>query len=258
MQAPLKPKAIRLAAGIIGWTPPETSGMTRKRGYSLRFYRKRIRSEYTISGKHVQISLPEKTLTQTKLPYIGVLAIQGDYAAHAEALAEAEAEPVEVRKPSQLAGLDGLVLPGGESTTILKFLGRHHFFETLQQFCQAKPVFATCAGTILLAREVLHPAQRSLGVLDAAVERNAYGRQIDSAIVTAETSLPGGPLEMVFIRAPRIVRVGSEVQVLAEREGFPVLVRQGRVLAATFHPELSRDRRVHRLFVEVVASSRQE
>lgn len=196
-------------------------------------------------------------MTESKQPRIGVLAIQGDYAAHAEALAEAGAEPVEVRKPSQLAGLDGLVLPGGESTTMLKFLGRHHFFEVLQEFCRTKPVFATCAGAILLAREVLNPSQRSLGVLDAAVERNAYGRQIDSAIVTEETSLSGGPLEMVFIRAPRIVSTGKGVEVLAEREGFPVLVRQGRVMAATFHPELSRDRRVHRLFVEAVAASRQ-
>jgi 5'-phosphate synthase pdxT subunit len=195
-------------------------------------------------------------LTKAKLPRIGVLAIQGDYAAHAEALAEADSEPVEVRKSSQLVGLDGLVLPGGESTTMLKFLARHRFFESLQEFCQAKPVFATCAGTILLAREVLNPAQRSLGVLNVAVERNAYGRQIDSAIVTAETTLPGGPLEMVFIRAPRIVSVGADVEVLARREGFPVLVRQGHVMAATFHPELSRDRRVHRLFVEAVAASR--
>jgi 5'-phosphate synthase pdxT subunit len=194
-------------------------------------------------------------LTKTKLPRIGVLAIQGDYAAHAEALAEAGAEPVEVRKPSQLAGLDGLVLPGGESTTMLKFLEKHRFFETLQQFCAQKPVFSTCAGTILLAREVLNPAQQSLGVLDIAVERNAYGRQIDSAIVNAATSLPGGPLEMVFIRAPRIVSVGADVQVLAERDGFPVLVRQGRLLAATFHPELSRDRRIHRLFIGSVAAS---
>jgi len=205
---------------------------------------------------YAQPAFRGKTLTQTKLPRIGVLAIQGDYAAHAEALAEAGAEPVEVRKPSQLVGLDGLVLPGGESTTMLKFLGKHHFFEVLQEFCRTKPVFGTCAGAILLAREVLSPAQRSLGVLDAAVERNAYGRQIDSAIVTAETSLPGGPLEMVFIRAPRIVSTGAGVEVLAQREGFPVLVRQGRVMAATFHPELSRDRRVHRLFVEAVAASR--
>jgi 5'-phosphate synthase pdxT subunit len=190
-------------------------------------------------------------------PRIGVLAIQGNYASHAQALAEAGANPVEVRKPEELADLDGLVLPGGESTTMLKFLAKHRFFEALQEFCGRKPIFGTCAGAILLAREVLNPPQRSLGVLDAVVERNAYGRQIDSAIVTAETALPGGPLEMVFIRAPRIVKVGAGVQVLAQRDGFPVLVRQGSVLAATFHPELSRDRRVHRLFVEAVAASRQ-
>ncbi len=188
-------------------------------------------------------------------PAIGVLAIQGDYAAHAEALAEAGAEPVEVRKPEQLAGLDGLILPGGESTTMLKFLEKRHFFEALQKFCDSKPVFGTCAGAILLAREVLNPPQRSLGLLDAVVERNAYGRQIDSAIVTAETELPGGPLEMVFIRAPRIAKTGAGVQVLARRDGFPTLVREDRILAATFHPELSGDRRVHRLFVEIVAAA---
>jgi 5'-phosphate synthase pdxT subunit len=187
-------------------------------------------------------------------PSIGVLAIQGDYAAHAEALSESGANPVEVRKPGQLAGIDGLVLPGGESTTILRFLEKHSFFEILREFCGKKPIFGTCAGTILLAREVLNPAQRSLGILDAVVERNAYGRQIDSAIVTAETTLAGGPLEMVFIRAQRILKTGPGVNVLAERDGFPVLVSQGRVLAATFHPELSRDRRVHRLFVEAVAA----
>jgi 5'-phosphate synthase pdxT subunit len=184
-------------------------------------------------------------------PSIGVLAIQGDYAAHAEALAEAGAEPCEVRKPEQLTGLDGLILPGGESTTILKFLKRG-FFEALEEFCASHPVFGTCAGAILLAREVRNPAQRSLGLLDAIVERNAYGRQIDSTILTAETALPGGPLEMVFIRAPRIVSTGPAVEVLARRDGFPVLVRQGRIMAATFHPELSADRRVHRLFVQSV------
>lgn len=190
-------------------------------------------------------------MTQGAKPTIGVLAIQGDYAAHAAALAESGAEPVEVRKPEQLAALDGLILPGGESTTILKFL-KHGFFEALEEFCGSHPVFATCAGAILLAREVRNPAQRSLGLLDAVVERNAYGRQIDSTILTAETMLPGGPLEMVFIRAPRIVSTGPGVQVLARRDGFPVLVRQGRIMAATFHPELSHDRRIHRLFVHSV------
>ena len=193
-------------------------------------------------------------MTKARLPRIGVLAIQGDYAAHAEALAEAGAEPCEVRKPEQLAGPDGLILPGGESTTILKFL-KHRFFDALEEFCGSHPVFGTCAGAILLAREVLNPPQRSLGLLDATVERNAYGRQIDSAILTAETALPGGPLEMVFIRAPRIVSVGPGVEVLARRDGFPVLVRQGRIMAATFHPELSHDRRVHRLFVKSVTDA---
>jgi 5'-phosphate synthase pdxT subunit len=191
---------------------------------------------------------------KTKRLIIGVLAIQGNYASHAQALTEAGAAPVEVRKQEQLTGIDGLVLPGGESTTMLKFLEKHSFFETLQEFCRTKPVFGTCAGVILLAREVLNPAQRSLGVLDAIVERNAYGRQIDSVIVTAETSLAGGPLEMVFIRSPRITQTGPGVEVLARRDGFPVLVRQGRILAATFHPELGHDRRVHRLLVESVVA----
>lgn len=191
-------------------------------------------------------------------PRIGVLAIQGDYAAHAEALAEAGAEPVEVRKPEQLAGLDGLILPGGESTTVLRFLEKRQFFDLLLEFCAAKPVFGTCAGAILLAMEVRNPPQRSLGVLDAVVERNAYGRQIDSTILTAETALPGGPLEMVFIRAPRLVEAGPAVEVLARRDGSPVLVRQGNLLAATFHPELSADRRVHRLFVEAVGAARRK
>lgn len=186
---------------------------------------------------------------------IGVLAIQGDYAAHAEALADAGAFPVEVRKLEQLAGLHGLVLPGGESTTMLKFLEKHSFFDALKEFCALHPVFGTCAGTILLAHEVVNPAQRSLDVLDATVERNAYGRQIDSTILTAETDLPGGPLEMVFIRAPRIVATGQAVEVLARREGYPVLVRQGGIMAATFHPELSTDRRVHKAFVQIVSDS---
>ena len=197
------------------------------------------------------------TLTTTLPPRIGVLAIQGDYAAHAEALTEAGAEPVEVRNPQELEGLDGLILPGGESTTMLKFLERQSMFESLKEFASARPVFGTCAGAILLAREVRHPYQRSLQALDAVVERNAYGRQIDSSILTESTSLPGGPLEMVFIRAPRLVETGANVEVLARREGFPVLVRQGNLLAATFHPELSRDRRIHKLFVETVIASRQ-
>ena len=195
-------------------------------------------------------------MTEKTPPKIGVLAIQGDYASHAEALSESGAEPVEVRKPDQLADLDGLILPGGESTTILRFLEKNNFFNILQDFCGLKPVFGTCAGAILLAREVRNPAQRSLDILDAVVERNAYGRQIDSTILTAPTLLEGGPLEMVFIRAPRIVETGTGVEVLALRDNYPVMVRQGSKMAATFHPELSSDRRVHRLFVNVVNEAR--
>jgi len=199
-------------------------------------------------------------LTAERKPRIGVLALQGDYAAHAEALIEAGAIPSLVRNPEDLRldgeSLDGLILPGGESTTMLKFLERRGLFESLQEFTAVRPVFGTCAGAILLAREVRHPAQRSLGLLDAAVERNAYGRQIDSTILTEPTALPGGPLEMVFIRAPRIAETGANVEVLARREGFPVLVRQGHLLAATFHPELSQDRRVHKLFVDTVIAWR--
>jgi 5'-phosphate synthase pdxT subunit len=191
-------------------------------------------------------------------PRIGVLAIQGDFAAHARALEEAGAEAVEVRKAEQLGGLDGLILPGGESTTFLKFLERDGFLQSLQSFVEQKPAFGTCAGCILLARNVSHPAQESLAVMDISVERNAYGRQIDSAIRTGETKLPGGPLEMVYIRAPRISSVGPEVEVMAERDGYPVLVRQGKLLAATFHPELSNDRRVHQLFVDMVRETAQK
>lgn len=185
---------------------------------------------------------------------IGVLALQGDYAAHARAFSHAGARTVLVRKAEQLKDIDGLVMPGGESTTMLKFLEQDGFFDALGKFVSTTPVFATCAGCILLAREVLHPAQRSLGVFDATVERNAYGRQIDSTILTAPTELPGGPLEMVFIRAPRITRVGPDAQVLARRDSFPTLVRQGDLLLATFHPEMTADTRVQQLFLEMVAA----
>ena len=187
---------------------------------------------------------------------IGVLALQGDYEAHARAFSSAGARTVLVRKPDELKGLDGLVLPGGESTTMLKFLEAHGFFAALGEFVSNTPCFATCAGCILVAREVLRPKQRSLGVLDATVERNAYGRQIDSTILTLPTELPGGPLEMVFIRAPRITRVGPGVKVLAQRDGFPVLVRQGHLLVATFHPEMTSDTRVQLLFLEMVRRHR--
>jgi 5'-phosphate synthase pdxT subunit len=197
-------------------------------------------------------------------PSIGVLAIQGDYEAHAAALEESGAVPSLVKTPEALESIDALILPGGESTTMLRFLDRGNFFEALKVFARQKPLFGTCAGTILLAREVRNPSQRSLGLLDITVERNAYGAQRDSAILTLETKLPPLrekiSLEAVFIRAPRIVATGSGVEILAEREGFPVLVLQksgpesgqAPILAATFHPELSAGRRVHQLFVELV------
>ncbi len=194
-----------------------------------------------------------------KTPLIGVLALQGAYDAHIKALTALNAQTRLVRCATDLEVLDGLIMPGGESTTMLNFLERGSdrggFFEALQRFVQEKPAFGTCAGCILLAKDVKHPAQRSLGVLDITVERNAYGRQNDSTILLAPTSLSGGPLEMVFIRAPRISRIGDQVETLADRNGFPALVRQDHLLAATFHPELSSDTRIHQLFLSIVEKS---
>jgi 5'-phosphate synthase pdxT subunit len=188
-------------------------------------------------------------------PNIGVLALQGAFDVHAKRLTELGASAHLVRKPEELAALDALVLPGGESTTFLKHLERAGFYSALDEFVRTKPVFGTCAGCILLAKDVTNPPQRSFGVLDIDVQRNAYGRQNDSVILNAETTLPGGPMEMVFIRAPRISRLGPGVEVLANRDGDPVLVRSGHMLAATFHPELSDDRRVHQLFLDLVRES---
>jgi 5'-phosphate synthase pdxT subunit len=183
---------------------------------------------------------------------IGVLALQGAFEVHARRLANLGASTLLVRKPEQLETLDALVIPGGESTTFLWHLERSGFYDILNTFVHTKPVFGTCAGCILLAKEVTNPAQTSFAVLDISVERNAYGRQNDSVILTSGTELPGGPLEMVFIRAPRITRIGPDVETLATRNGSPTLIRQGRLLAATFHPELSDDTRVHQLFLEIV------
>lgn len=192
---------------------------------------------------------------QTMESRLGVLAIQGDYAAHAAAFAELGVATAPVKTAAELAQVTALVLPGGESTTMLRLLRRDGFDASLRDFVQTHPVFATCAGCILLAREVCNPQQESFAALDIAIERNAYGRQNDSAILPVETTLPGGPMEAVFIRAPRILKTGSQVETLATRDGFPVLVRQGRILAATFHPELSEDRRVHRAFLEMLQKS---
>ena len=187
---------------------------------------------------------------------IGVLALQGAYDAHAQTVRRLGATPKMVRLPADLEGLDGLIMPGGESTTMLKFLEQRGFFDVLKEFTRSRPTFGTCAGVILLATDVMNPVQKSLGALDVTVERNSYGRQIDSSIVESESKLPGGPLEMVFIRAPRIRSTGPGVETLATRDGFPALVRGGagnHILAATFHPELSTDTRIHRLFLEIVS-----
>ena len=182
----------------------------------------------------------------------GVLALQGDFAAHAAALRRAGAEAVPVRRCAELAGLDGLVLPGGESSTLLKLMADAPWFETLRRFHDAGgALLGTCAGAILLAREV-RPPQPALGLLDVAVERNAWGRQIDSFAAPLESAVLGR-LEGIFIRAPRLVACGPAIDVIARLPGGePVLARQGRVAAATFHPELSGDARVHRWFVERV------
>jgi len=175
---------------------------------------------------------------------IGVLAIQGDFAAHARALAKIGVLAVEIRRADELMNLDGLIIPGGESTTMLKFVQE-----------RGKPIFGTCAGAILLARDVQNPPQASLGLIDIAVARNAYGRQVDSFISDVDSSMEGGPLEAVFIRAPRILRVGPEVEIIARHGDEPVMVREKNILAATFHPELTADERVHRLFSAIILAS---
>lgn len=187
---------------------------------------------------------------------VGVLAIQGDFEAHQRRLEELGAEVVLVRTPEQLDLVDGLVMPGGESSTMLRFLERDGFFERLQEFSRTKPTFGTCAGAILLAKEVDNPQQASLAAMDIRVRRNAYGRQLDSSIHEEKTSLGGDALEMVFIRAPKIETLSKDVEVLAKLGDDPVLVRQGKTMAATFHPELSADTRVHAEFLKLLKNGR--
>jgi len=182
---------------------------------------------------------------------IGVLAIQGDFDAHTRRLEQLGANVVLVRKPEQLEEIDGLVIPGGESGAFLKILGERGFSK-LKEFVRLKPTFGTCAGAIMLAKEVTNPDQPGLGALDIRIRRNAYGRQVDSSI--REGNFAGSPLEMVFIRAPKIERVGPEVEVIATEGKDPVAVRQGRAMAATFHPELSADSRIHQKFLDLVRS----
>jgi pyridoxal 5'-phosphate synthase pdxT subunit len=182
---------------------------------------------------------------------IGVLAIQGDFAAHKRRLEQLGADVVLVRKPEQFDQIDGLVIPGGESGAFLKILGEEGFAK-LREFVRVKPTFGTCAGAILLAKEVTNPDQPGLGALDIRIRRNAYGRQVDSSIRTGK--LGESPLEMVFIRAPKIERMGSGVEVVATEGNDPVVVREGKTMAATFHPELSDDLRVHQKFLELVTN----
>ena len=183
---------------------------------------------------------------------VGVLALQGDFEAHERALERVGAEAVEVRSKEQLRDVDALVIPGGESTTMLKLLASEDMLEPLREFGRTHPVFGTCAGAILVASEVMNPPQESLGLVDIGVERNAYGRQLDSRIAHLSGEGIDGDLEAVFIRAPIIRRVGENAKVLARYAGDPVLVEQGRHLVATFHPELTGDPRVHKLFLEKV------
>jgi pyridoxal 5'-phosphate synthase pdxT subunit len=183
---------------------------------------------------------------------VGVLALQGDFHAHARALKRAGAEAVEVRSAADLQNIEGLVIPGGESTTMMKLLEEENLLEPLRKFGRERPVFGTCAGAILLASEVANPPQDSLGLMDMQVERNAYGRQLDSRIARLNPEGMEGELEAVFIRAPVIKRLGEDARVLASYQGDPVLVEQGRHMAATFHPELTEDSRVHLMFLRKI------
>ncbi len=187
---------------------------------------------------------------------IGILAVQGDFAAHASMLASMGADTVEVRTVNDLDGCDGLILPGGESTTQLQFLQEEGLFDAVKKFAaDGGAIFGTCAGAILLATEVKNPAQASLGLLDMTVLRNGYGRQLASDVFFGSSELTDAPMEMVFIRAPIIERVGPGVEVLAEYGGKRVLVQKSNVMAATFHPELTQDTTVHRRFLELVEAS---
>ena len=185
---------------------------------------------------------------------VGVLALQGDFDAHRKRLEELGATVVLIKKPEQLDTIDGLVIPGGESSTFLKLLGEEGL-QKLKEFVLVKPTLGTCAGAILLAKEIENPKQTGLGAIDISVRRNAYGRQIDSSI--RQGLFRGSPIEMVFIRAPKIDRLGPRVEVLATEGNDPVFVRQGKALAATFHPELTGDSRIHQEFLKLVTNGKE-
>ena len=187
---------------------------------------------------------------------IGILAVQGDFAAHAAMLQGMGIATVEVRTPADMEGCAGLILPGGESTTQLQFLQEEGLAETIKKFAAAgNAVFGTCAGAILLASDVENPKQESLGLLDMTVLRNGYGRQIASDVFFAKSTLKDELLEMVFIRGPIIERTGPGIEILANHAGKPAIVRKGRLLATTFHPELTSDTTVHEYFLKLAAES---
>ncbi len=192
-----------------------------------------------------------------KEPMIGILAVQGDFAMHAKMLERIGAKYKLVKHADDLTGVDGLILPGGETTTMLKFLAERKIGEAIKKFAaENKPVFGTCAGAILMAKEVLNPEQERLGIVDISIERNAYGRQVDSSVQQGECpELCNRPVEMVFIRAPIIRRVGKGVKILGRTGELPVLVEQGNLLAATFHPELTTDETIHRYFLKKATQS---
>jgi 5'-phosphate synthase pdxT subunit len=188
---------------------------------------------------------------------VAVLALQGDFEAHRKALAEVGLESFEARRPVDLSRAEGLIVPGGESTTLWKFFEGEPWEEAFRAFAKSgRPVLGTCAGAIVLAREVTHPAQKGLGLIDLAIERNAYGRQVDSFLADVACPALGEPLPAVFIRAPRIRGTGPRVEVLGSLRGEPVLVRQDNVVAATFHPELTPDRRLHAMLFARAAAER--
>jgi pyridoxal 5'-phosphate synthase pdxT subunit len=186
---------------------------------------------------------------------IGIVAIQGDYEAHAKTLDRLGVAHTYVRRPEDLVDLDGIILVGGESTTHLKVMTEEGLFEALKKFAaKGGAFFGTCAGAILLARQVRGPAQASLGLLDIKILRNGYGRQLASDVHMGPSKLRKEPIEMVFIRAPIIEATGHAVEVLAKDAGHPVLVQQGKILAATFHPELTDDTTVHKHFLDMIAA----
>jgi 5'-phosphate synthase pdxT subunit len=217
----------------------------------------RRKAAATISSNILLEETGATPMENKKEAMVGILAVQGDFAMHAKMLDQIGVAWKLVKHIEDFAGIDALILPGGETTTMLKFLAERKIGDAIKKFAnENKPVFGTCAGAILMAKEVLNPEQERLGLIDISIERNAYGRQVDSSVQQGECpEISDHPVEMVFIRAPIIRRVGEDVRVLGQAGGLPVLVEQGKVLAATFHPELTTDETVHRYFLKKVTQS---